>query len=90
MPFDKNSASKAGKKSSRKGSPNKTNEEIRERFKDLLDDNLERIQEDLDKLEPEERLKIILNLSKFVLPTLKSTEIIPGEDQKVITIDFTE
>ena len=73
-----------------KGSTNKTTTEIRERFKYLLNDNLDRIQEDLDSLEPEERLKVLLNLSKFVLPTLKNMELTPGHEQPPVTINFID
>lgn len=72
------------------GSKNKTTTEIRERFKLLLEDNLNTIQADLDSLESEERLKILLSLSKFVLPTLRSTELTSELENKTITIDFTE
>lgn len=69
------------------GSKNKTTEEIRESFQELLENNLSKLQEDLDKLEPEERLKIILALSKFVLPTLKTTEL-KGNPQQPIIINL--
>ena len=69
------------------GSKNKTTEEIRESFQELLENNLSKLQEDLDKLEPEERLKIILALSKFVLPTLKTTEL-KGNPQQPIVINL--
>lgn len=58
------------------GTPNKITAEIREKFTLLVDNNLNRLQDDIDKLEPRDRLKMIIELSKFVLPTLKSTEII--------------
>jgi hypothetical protein len=58
-----------------KGTPNKTTEEIRERFQLLISDNLEKLQEDLEALDPDKRLKYIIELSKFVIPTLKATDI---------------
>ena len=73
-----------------KGSTNKNTTEIRERFRLLLEANLDSIQEDLDSLDPEERLKVLLHLSKFVLPTLKNTELTSGEDQPPITIKFID
>ncbi len=72
------------------GSKNKTTEEIRGKFSELLENNLETIQQDLDKLEPEERLRILLSLSKFVLPTLKTTELKGNKDQPAIVIDFLD
>jgi hypothetical protein len=74
----------------KKGSKNKTTSEIREQFKLLLDANLDRIQSDLDQLEPKDRIKAFMDLARFVVPTLKSTEITTDRDQPVITIDFTE
>lgn len=75
MPFTTETAKEAGSLSSRKGTPNKTTEEIRERFQFLISDNLEKLQEDLTALDPDKRLKYIIELSKFVIPTLKATDI---------------
>ena len=58
-----------------KGTPNKTTNEIREYYQILISNNLEQLQNDLNELEPKERLKIILELSKFVVPTLKAIEM---------------
>lgn len=68
-------ARELGKKSSRKGIPNKTTHEIRLMYKQFLTENWEKMQNDLDQLEPYERIKILLEFSKFVIPTLKSTDI---------------
>jgi hypothetical protein len=58
-----------------KGTTNKTSNEIREYYLNLIDENLEQIKSDLQKLEPKERIRIIMELTKFVLPTLKATEL---------------
>lgn len=58
-----------------KGVVNKTTAEIREHFQNLVSDNLEQLANDLKSLEPLQRLKIIIELSKFVVPTLKATEL---------------
>jgi hypothetical protein len=57
------------------GAVNKTTTEIRERYQSLVSDNLEQLNDDLKSLEPLQRLKIITELSKFVVPTLKATEL---------------
>jgi len=57
------------------GAVNKTTTEIRERFQNLVSDNLEQLDNDLKSLEPLQRLKMIIELSKFVVPTLKATEL---------------
>jgi hypothetical protein len=58
-----------------KGTPNKTTSEIREMFTSLLVYNFDKIQQDLDELEPKERIKTLMELSKFVIPTLKSSDV---------------
>jgi hypothetical protein len=58
-----------------KGTPNKTTAEIREQFQLLIENNLTALENDLKELEPKDRIKAILDLSKFVLPTLKATEL---------------
>jgi len=71
-----------------KGTPNKNTNEIREYYQLLIDENLEQIKEDLRTLEPKERLKIILELSKFVIPTLKATELNDITNDKFTPIIF--
>ena len=58
-----------------KGTNNKITSDIREKFNQLLTDNLETISEDLKELSPKDRINILLQLSKFVIPQLKSTEL---------------
>ncbi|MFI0490059.1 hypothetical protein [Flavobacterium sp.] len=71
------------------GSVNKTTAEIRERFQNLVSNNLEQLDNDLKTLKPLQRLKMIIELLKFVVPTLKATELTTGgEMQTVIKIGF--
>ena len=56
------------------GTPNKTTTEIREHYQNLIAENLEQLNKDLKELEPLQRLKMIIELSKFVVPTLKAIE----------------
>lgn len=85
-------AKEMGKKSSRLGVPNKTTSEIREAFQMIVENNLEQFQEDLESLEPIERLKFILDLSRFVLPTLKAIDVHSRGQQefKPIIISFED
>ncbi|HEY9222331.1 MAG TPA: hypothetical protein VIO43_12235 [Lutibacter sp.] len=83
MSFTKKTAKEAGKRSNRKGVPNKTTKEIRELFKTLLEANIEKIQRDLNKMDPQQRVKIILEIAKFVIPTLRSSEIKAEVDLKM-------
>jgi hypothetical protein len=56
-----------------KGAKNKVNTEIRGLVKKLFDDNYETIQEDLESLEPKDRLKFLSDLLPYLLPKLQST-----------------
>ena len=47
---------------------------IRERFQSILNENLEQLTKDLQTLEPKDRIKVLLDISRFVLPTLKSVD----------------
>ena len=58
-----------------KGATNKDTAQIRANFQSLIESNLEQLEADLKQLKPFERIKVILELSKFVLPTLKATEL---------------
>jgi len=74
------------------GAVNKTTKEIREHFQNLVSDNLEQLDNDLKSLEPLQRLKMIIELSKFVVPTLKATELTTGSEDnfKPIVINMSE
>ena len=73
MKFDNNN--NYGVKSSRKGIPNKATSELRNRVKMIIEDNVERLQNDLDNVEPKERLNFLIQLLNFALPKLKAMEI---------------
>ena len=88
---NKELASKAGKLSSRKGVPNRTTQQVRKAFQLLIDDNLEQMQSDLDALTPRDRLRFIIDLSKFILPQLQAVSIddLREKDEfRVITINL--
>lgn len=57
-----------------KGSKNRTNEKIRKTFLNFIEKNSIDLQDDFDMLEPKERFKVLLEMTRFVLPTLKSVE----------------
>ena len=59
-----------------KGGVNKTTAEIRLHYQTLITDNLEKLKNDLEALEPLQRLKMIIELSKFVIPQLKATDLL--------------
>lgn len=55
------------------GTKNKINIEIRGLIQKLFDDNYQTIQDDLELLEPKDRLKFISDLLPYLLPKLQST-----------------
>jgi predicted KAP-like P-loop ATPase len=90
MAFDKETASKAGKKSKR----NKGNEvlELRTHFIDLLTTNKENLQKWIDEVaetDPAKALELIIKMSAFVIPKLRTVELKNGEDESseiIVTI----
>lgn len=56
-----------------KGAKNKVNTQMRDLIQQLFDDNFDKIQEDLEILEPKDRLKFISDLLPYLLPKLQST-----------------
>ncbi len=63
----------------KKGSVNKATTNVRDAFTLLVQNNLEGLQSDLDALSPRDRIKAIAELSKYVLPQLKSIEYKDGD-----------
>lgn len=74
MGFDKETASDAGAKSTRKGIPNKTTDNLRRRVEVILDENWEKLQEDINSLTSKERVDTIVKLLEYALPKLNRTE----------------
>ena len=74
-----------------KGVPNKDTQEVRERFKMLVEGNLEQLQSDFNELKPVERIKYTLEMAKFCLPTLKSIdyqgEVKVSERPKIVFVN---
>lgn len=66
-----------------KGTPNRNTDEIRQKFQLLIENNLTTLENDLKELEPKDRIKAILDLSKFVLPTLKATELSTVDERNI-------
>jgi len=72
-----------------KGTVNKTTSEIREHFQNLVSDNFEQLDNDLKSLEPLQRLRIIIEIAKFVVPTLKATELKTGIENELKEFTIT-
>ena len=72
------------------GAVGKFNQKTKEAFALLLENNLDRIQSDLNTLEPKDRLKILIDLAGFVVPKQKAIEQSVSVKQAVIPkINFT-
>lgn len=56
-----------------KGAKNKVNSQMRDLIQKLFDDNYQKIQEDLETLEPKDRLKFLTDLMPYLMPKLQST-----------------
>ena len=56
-----------------KGAKNKVNTQMRDLIQQLFDDNFDTIQEDLENLDPKDRLKFLSDLLPYLLPKLQST-----------------
>ena len=83
--IDKNRQMRGVKTGGRqKGSTNAITSEIRQYFQNIIENNLEQINKDLKAIEdPAARIRLILEISKFVLPQLKSTEITAIEKAEI-------
>ena len=87
-------ASRAGKLGTRKGVGNRVTNEVRKSFQLLVENNLERLQNDLDELEPKDRIKFILEMARFILPTLQAVSVDDLRENEaqgfnVLTINLT-
>lgn len=73
-----------------KGTKNKTTQEIRNFLQCVMDDNLPKLQEDLDRMNPFQRWQILDKLSKSFLPTLTQSEVdatVNGEMKIVVLFE---
>ena len=90
---DRELASMAGRISTREGIPNRATNEVRRAFQLLVENNLPKMQKDLDSLEPKDRIKFMLDMAKFILPQLQSISIDDLREQEaqgfnVLTINL--
>lgn len=81
MPFKKGHKTATGRP---KGSANKATTIVRQSFSKLLQDHLPQLEDDLAELEPKDRIKLLLDLAKYVVPQLKSTEHKLDEDTSAV------
>ena len=75
-----------------KGATNKNTKELRGKISLILNNNIDKVEQDLEQLQPKDRLNILLQFMKFVIPQLKQVEVDYQEQEhnfRPIIIDFT-
>ena len=70
-------AAKDGNKTGgrQKGSGNKNLEPIRTAFREFVEHNLSKVQENFDELSDKDKLYFILNFAEYCIPKLQRTEL---------------
>lgn len=66
------------------GSPNKTTKEIREAYQNLVEMNLENMSAWIGQVaseDPEKAMKLVLELSTYVIPKLARQEVVGGDGE---------
>ena len=71
------------------GSLNRATKDVRDAFTLLIENNIDTLQEDLNELEPKDRIKLLLDLSSFIIPKMKSVDL-KADKKETILIDFSE
>ena len=87
MPFVKNDT-RINRGGRPVGSKNNATTEIRNKYLQLIENNFKQLEEDLQTLKASERVKAIIELSKFILPTLKATEMTLSNETKFQAIEI--
>tara|TARA_B110000444_G_C18573932_1_gene470734 strand:- start:219 stop:527 length:309 start_codon:yes stop_codon:yes gene_type:complete len=72
MPFESGHSLATGRP---KGSSNKSTEIVKKNVALLLENNIQIVQEDLDQMQPRDRVNALLQFMKFVVPTKKAVEV---------------
>ena len=88
MKFEKGQSGNANGRP--KGVSNKVTSEIREKYLHLIEDNFHLLQDDLKSMRSVDRVKAIIELSRFILPTLKATDftLLNTNEEKFTAIEI--
>ena len=76
-----------------KGSLNKTSSDVKKIYSQILENNIDNIQSDLDKLDPLNRIKILIQLSEFIVPKMRSIDVVADvatTNIQPLIIDFND
>ena len=91
MRFNSETGAEAGKKSSRKGIPNKNTKELREEIQEIIEKLTPLVLDDLKELEPDKRISHYIKLLAFVIPKFSHTrEETSTPDVPVFNIDMND
>ena len=70
----------------RAGTPNKVTGNLREFVSDLIDSNRDKIAEDIDKLQPKDRVMIFEKLMSYVMPKKSETSMEITEPLEIVLV----
>jgi len=71
-----------------KGTPNKSTKEIRKILNDIVHKELEKVEENLNTLEPKQRLEVLIKLMPYVLPKVESTSEGDSESKPIQWVEI--
>jgi len=57
-----------------KGAKDKANKEIRQKISDFIEANIDKIQSDINELEPEKRIRYFIQLLEYSIPKMRAIE----------------
>ena len=63
----------------KQGTPNRLTQDLRNSLKNILADEFEKLPETLDRLEPKDRLEIVVKILPYVLPKIEIVKMMEGE-----------
>ena len=75
-----------------KGTPNKTTRDIKEAYRMLIESNLDNLTawvEQIAEKDPEKAIRILSELSEYVVPKLARTDITSGDEPLKQTLNIT-
>ena len=87
MPFVKNDT-RINRGGRPVGSKNNATTEIRNKYLQLIENNFEQLEKDIKGMRGTERVKALIEMSKFILPTLKATEMSLSNETKFQAIEI--
>ena len=89
MPFKKGRNKTGGKV---KGTQNKATKDIKEAYRKLIEDNLDNLTAWLETIaakDPEKAIKIIADLSEYIIPKLARTDLTSGDEPLKQNLNIT-